>query len=171
MSSIARHPNGCKHTISRHIRQQAISTTRKAFTVKHLDQAIHIALEAHEGQTDKTGRPFFEHCQRVALLVSGDEARTVAYLHDVVEKRRGWTLDRLQEEGFPTGILSAVDALTRRPGEPDEQFIHRAAANVLALPVKRADLEDNLWQSEQIGKDAAKYQYGLDTLLEIASRK
>ncbi len=171
MSSIARQPNGCKHAFSRRIGQQAISTTRKDLTVKHLDQAIHIALEAHEGQTDKTGRPFFEHCQRVALLVSGDEARTVAYLHDVVEKGKGWTLDRLKEEGFPARILSAVDALTRRPGEPDEQFIHRAAAHVLALSVKRADLEDNLWQSEQIGRDAAKYQRGLDILLEMVGRK
>ncbi|NTJ61660.1 metal-dependent phosphohydrolase [Agrobacterium rhizogenes] len=137
----------------------------------HLDQAIHIALEAHEGQTDKTGRPFFEHCQRIALHVSSDEARTVAYLHDVVEKGRGWTLDRLKEEGFPTRILSAVDALTRRPDEADDQFIHRAATNALALPVKRADLEDNLWQSQRIGKDDAKYRRSLDILIEMTSRK
>lgn len=44
----------------------------------HLDHAVQIALEAHEGQTDKTGRPFFEHCQRIALLVTGDKERTVA---------------------------------------------------------------------------------------------
>ena len=108
--------------------------------MQHLDHAIQIALEAHEAQADKTGRPYFEHCQRVALLVSGDEARIVAYLHDVVEKGRNWTLDRLREEGFPPAIISAVDAMTRRAGEPDDAFVRRAASNPLALPVKKADL-------------------------------
>ncbi|MBX4958736.1 HD domain-containing protein [Rhizobium lentis] len=132
--------------------------------MQHLDHAMQIAIEAHKGQVDKTGQPFFEHCQRVALLVSGDEARTVAYLHDVAEKGSGWTLDRLREEGFPPAIISAVDALTRRPDEPDEEFVRRAAANPLALPVKQADLEDNLRQAEQAGKNTEKYQRGLDIL-------
>ncbi|ARO27839.1 metal-dependent phosphohydrolase HD domain-containing protein (plasmid) [Rhizobium sp. TAL182] len=135
--------------------------------MQHLDHAMQIALEAHEGQVDKTGRPFFEHCQRIALLVSGDDARTVAYLHDVAEKGSGWTLDRLREEGFPSAIISAVDALTRRPGEPDDEFVRRAASNPLALPVKQADLEDNLRQAEQAGKKTEKYQRGLDLLHDI----
>ncbi|ANL31555.1 metal-dependent phosphohydrolase HD domain-containing protein (plasmid) [Rhizobium phaseoli] len=135
--------------------------------MQHLDHAMQIAMDAHDGQTDKTGQPFIEHCQRVALLVSGDEARTVAYLHDVAEKGSGWTLDRLREEGFPPTIISAVDALTQRPDEPDEEFVRRAAANRLALPVKRADLEDNLRQAEQIGKNKEKYQRGLDLLRDI----
>lgn len=132
--------------------------------MQHLDHAIQVALEAHEGQADKIGRPYFEHCQRVALLVSGDEARTIAYLHDVVEKGRGWTLDRLKEEGFPSPIISAVDALTRRSGESDDGFVTRATSNALARPVKQADLEDNLWQAEQTGGDAKKYRRGLDIL-------
>ncbi|MBB3350343.1 (p)ppGpp synthase/HD superfamily hydrolase [Rhizobium sp. BK049] len=139
--------------------------------MQHLDHAMQIALEAHEGQVDKTGRPFFEHCQRVALLVSGDEARTVAYLHDVAEKGSGWTLDRLREEGFPPAIISAVDALTRRPEESDDEFVRRAASNPLALPVKQADLEDNLRQAEQAGKKTEKYQRGLDLLHDIRNER
>ena len=135
--------------------------------MQHLDHAMQIAIEAHERQTDKIGRPFFEHCQRVALLVSGDEVRTVAYLHDVVEKGRGWTLDRLKEEGFPPAIIAAVDALTRRPEEADDQLVRRAASNPLALPVKQADLEDNLWQAEQAGTNAEKYRRGLAILRDI----
>ncbi|MBB4253976.1 (p)ppGpp synthase/HD superfamily hydrolase [Rhizobium sp. BK008] len=136
--------------------------------MQHLDHAIQVALTAHEGQADKTGRPFFEHCQRVALLVSGDERRTIAYLHDVVEKGSGWTLDRLREDGFAPAIISAVDALTRRP---DDDFVRRAASNPLALPVKQADLEDNLRQAEQTGKNTEKYQRGLDLLRDIKSRQ
>ncbi|WP_064693122.1 HD domain-containing protein [Rhizobium aegyptiacum] len=139
--------------------------------MQHLDHAMQVAFEAHKGQVDKTGRPFFDHCQRVALLVSGDDARTVAYLHDVAEKGSGWTLDRLQEEGFPPAIISAVDALTRRAEEPDDEFVRRAASNPLALPVKQADLEDNLRQAEQAGKDAEKYQRGLDLLHEIRNER
>ncbi|OWV91791.1 metal-dependent phosphohydrolase [Rhizobium sp. N122] len=137
--------------------------------MQHLDHAIQIALEAHEGQADKTDRPYFEHCQRVALLVSGDEIRTVAYLHDVVEKASGWTLDRLREEGFPPAIVAAVDALTRRPDEMEDDFVKRAASNPLALPVKQADLEDNLRQAEQAGKKTEKYQRGLDLLHDLRS--
>ena len=139
--------------------------------MQHLDHAIQVALTAHEGQADKTGRPFFEHCQRVALLVSGDERRTIAYLHDVVEKGSGWTLDRLREDGFAPAIISAVDALTRRPDESDDDFVRRAASNPLALPVKQADLEDNLRQAEQTGKNTEKYQRGLDLLRDIKSRQ
>jgi hypothetical protein len=106
----------------------------------------------------------------VALLVSGDETRTVAYIHDVVEKGSGWTLDRLREEGFPPAIISAVNALTRRPDEPDDDFVRRAASNPLALSVKQADLEDNLRQAEQSGKKTEKYQRGLDLLRDIRSR-
>lgn len=135
--------------------------------MQHLDHAIQIALEAHEGQADKTERPFFEHCQRVALLVSGEERRTVAYLHDVVEKGSRWTLDRLREEGFPPAIISAVDALTRRPDEPNDDFVRRSASNPLALPVKQADLEDNLRQAEQAGKKTEKYQHRLNLLRDI----
>ncbi|WHO75395.1 HD domain-containing protein [Rhizobium sp. BT03] len=137
--------------------------------MRHLDHAIQIALKAHEGQVDKTDRPFFEHCQRVALLVSGDDTRTVAYLHDVVEKGSGWTLDRLREEGFPPAIISAVDALTRRADELDDDFVSRAASNPLALPVKQADLEDILRQAEQAGKKTEKYQRGLDLLRALRS--
>ncbi|TBY51115.1 HD domain-containing protein [Rhizobium leguminosarum] len=137
--------------------------------MQHLDHAVQIALEAHEGQADKTDRPYFEHCQRVALLVSGDETRTVAYLHDVAEKGNGWTLDRLREEGFPPAIISAVDALTRRPDEADDDFVRRAASNPLALPVKQADLEDNLRQAEQASKNTEKYQRGLDLLRDLRS--
>jgi (p)ppGpp synthase/HD superfamily hydrolase len=132
--------------------------------MRHLDHAIQIALEAHEGQADKLGRPYFEHCQRIALVVSGDEARIVAYLHDIVEKGRGWTLDRLKEEGFPLSIISAVDALTRRSGESEDDFVSRAASNPLARSIKQADLEDNLWQVDQIGGNTDRYQRGLDIL-------
>lgn len=130
----------------------------------HLDHAVQIAADAHQGQLDELGRPYFEHCQRVAASMVDEQARTVAYLHDVVEKGRNWTLDRLKEEGFAPSIIGAVEALTRRPMEEDEVLVRRAGANPLARRVKQADLEDNLWQAEMAGREKGKYERGLEIL-------
>lgn len=132
-----------------------------------LQRAIQIAAEAHQGQKDKVGHPYFDHCRRVAERVVGDEERIIAFLHDVPEKGSGWTLDRLREEGFSPSVIAAVDALTRRLGEADDAFVRRAASNPLARPVKQADLEDNFVQAEQAGLDTSKYLDGLALLQNI----
>jgi (p)ppGpp synthase/HD superfamily hydrolase len=129
-----------------------------------LQRAIQIAAEAHEGQQDKVGNPYFDHCRRVADLVVGDEERIIAFLHDVPEKGSGWTLDRLKQEGFSPSVIAAVDALTKRVGEADHEFVRRAASNRLARAVKQADLEDNLVQAKQAGLDTSKYLHGLEIL-------
>lgn len=129
-------------------------------------RAVRIATNAHRGQTGKDGRPYIEHCERVAMRVE-PALRPIAYLHDVVEKSEGWTLDRLRLDGFPEAMIEAVNALTRQDGEEEEAFVFRAAANPLALPVKRADLEDNLQQALSSGADTDRYRHGL-ALLEKA---
>ncbi len=139
--------------------------------MNHLEHAKQVAMTAHEGQSDKIGRPFLEHCRRVAAAVSGDAAKTVAYLHDVVEKGNHWTLDRLREEGFARDTIIAVDAMTRRTAETLEDFTRRAMSNPLARPVKQADLEDNLWQCLEIGENPEKYERGLEIVaLEFERR-
>ncbi|QIA24596.1 HD domain-containing protein [Mesorhizobium sp. AA22] len=129
-----------------------------------LYRAAKIAEQAHAGQMDKSGRPYIEHCRRVVDAVETLDQKAVAYLHDVLEKSDGWDRDRLAAAGFGTSIVSAVDALTRRPDEDDLAFVRRAASNPLALPVKRADLADNLWQARQIGAPTSKYEDGLRIL-------
>jgi len=126
-------------------------------------RAVRIATNGHRGQTGKDGRPYIEHCERVAMRVDA-YLRPVAYLHDVVEKSEGWTLERLRLDAFPEDIIAAVDALTRRPEEDDDAFVRRAAANPLALPVKKADLEDNLQQALRNGESTDRYRRGLDIL-------
>ncbi|MFB9794979.1 HD domain-containing protein [Shinella granuli] len=135
--------------------------------MNHLDHAILVAQSAHEGQSDKIGRSYFEHCRRVAAAVADETGKVVAYLHDVVEKGKGWTLDRLREEGFPPDIVGAVDAMTRRADEEWETFVRRAASNPVANPVKRADLEDNLSQVQTIGEDGEKYLNALRIVAEL----
>lgn len=134
-----------------------------------LRKAEEIAVAAHRGQLDKTGHPFSDHLRRVAEQVGGRDQKMVAYLHDVVEKADGWSLDRLAKEGFPPAVVEAVDAMTKRNGEDYADFVRRAVADPLARPVKRADLKDNLQQTERSGADGSKYRMGLSILEEQAT--
>ncbi|MDX1547982.1 MAG: HD domain-containing protein [Rhodothermales bacterium] len=110
-----------------------------------LERALAIALDAHQGQTDRAGRPYVFHPLRLMHRQHTDAARMAALLHDVVEDS-GWTLERLRDEGFPDAVVDAVDALTHREdeGESYEDYVARAARNPLARQIKRADLEDNM---------------------------
>ncbi|AGB71773.1 metal dependent phosphohydrolase, HD region [Rhizobium tropici CIAT 899] len=138
--------------------------------VKPLDRAMRIAVAAHEGQTDKTGRPYFEHCERVARLISDEDGKIVAYLHDVVEKGAGWSIERLRKEGFSSSVLSAVDALTMRRDEPEIAFIDRLAVNPLAVSIKQIDIADNIWQLGRKNVDPEKYCHALQMLFRATSR-
>ncbi|MGK9051184.1 HD domain-containing protein [Neorhizobium petrolearium] len=131
-----------------------------------LQKAIAIATTAHEGQSSKTGGPFIDHVRRVAENVSGEDEELVAWLHDVVEKGPGWTLDRLRKEGFPEAVVEAVDAMSKRDGENYFDFVRRSIRNPLARPVKRADLTDNLAQMRRMGGDDSKFAEGLRILDE-----
>ncbi|EPE96974.1 HD domain-containing protein [Rhizobium grahamii] len=126
--------------------------------------AMKTAFEAHAGQIDKMGEPYFSHCKRVADSVQGDEEKAVAFLHDVVEKGEGWDLERIRELNFSTSVVDAIDALTRRQDETDEEFVVRTMENPLARPVKVADLEDNLQQAIASGTSPAKYKQGLEVI-------
>jgi (p)ppGpp synthase/HD superfamily hydrolase len=107
-----------------------------------LERAIALAAMAHAGQTDKGGAPYILHPLRLMMRMQTEEDRIAAVLHDVVEDSE-WTIEGLRAEGFAESVLCAVEALTRRKGEPYEEFVARAAQNPLARRVKRADLEDN----------------------------
>jgi (p)ppGpp synthase/HD superfamily hydrolase len=130
----------------------------------NLALAADIAAEAHKDQLDKLGKPYIEHCRRVADAVETLDEKIVAYLHDILEKGSGWNRQRLENAGFSAAVISAVDALTRREGEEDNDFVRRAASNPLARMVKRADLLDNRRQAAAVGVSPAKYDEGLAVL-------
>lgn len=108
-----------------------------------LETAIRIAVEAHAGQKDKNGQPYILHPLRVMARVLTDEEKIVAVLHDVLEDTP-WTADQLQDRGFPSHILQALECVTKRTGEAYDDFITRSASNPIAIRVKIADLEDNM---------------------------
>jgi (p)ppGpp synthase/HD superfamily hydrolase len=108
-----------------------------------LQSALEIAVGAHHGQTDRYGAPYILHPLRVMERVETETEKIVAILHDVVEDTK-WTFDDLRKKGFGDEIIQALDCLTKREGEPYEDFVNRSAANPLARRIKLADLEDNM---------------------------
>ena len=108
-----------------------------------LDRAIEIATLAHAGQTDKGGAPYIEHPLRVMAHCTGDDAKIVAVLHDVVEDCPDWSFERLRAEGFSEAVLAGLDSVTKRDGEDYDAFVLRAGRNALGREVKLADLADN----------------------------
>lgn len=105
--------------------------------------AARICLDAHAGQTDRSGVPYWLHPFTVAEMVEGDDAKCVAYLHDVVEDTP-YTLHMLRDLGLDGEVVQAVDCLTRRDGETYTEYIERVKGNRLARIVKIADLTHNL---------------------------
>ena len=80
-----------------------------------LEEAIAIAARAHAGQVDKARQPYILHPLKVMLRLQATDERIAAVLHDVVEDTP-ITLDDLRAAGFSPAVITAVDALTKRPG-------------------------------------------------------
>jgi (p)ppGpp synthase/HD superfamily hydrolase len=113
---------------------------KRTFT---LDDAIQVARRAHEGQLDKSGRPYIAHPLRVMGALRDEHERMAAVLHDVIEDT-DVTLADLTDAGCPAPVLAAVAAVSKQPGEDQETYLARVAANPIALAVKRADIADNM---------------------------
>jgi (p)ppGpp synthase/HD superfamily hydrolase len=111
---------------------------------------------AHEGQLDKSGRPYYLHPLRVAMRLANCTApeRHAAWLHDVVEDTHV-TLRDLLGMGYGDDVLELVALLTRdKPGgESHRNYIGRltSSRNAQALRVKLADLYDNLSPARMAG--------------------
>jgi (p)ppGpp synthase/HD superfamily hydrolase len=107
-----------------------------------VETAVQMALDAHEGQTDKSGGTYILHPLRLMQKVETREEKMVALLHDVVEDSER-TFEDLEEE-FSEEIISAVKSMTKKDGETYKEFIQRARQNDIAREVKKADIRDNL---------------------------
>src|SRR4051812_36890220 len=122
---------------------------RGAAAVRQVDIAERIARHAHAGQTEQsTGGDFMRHVERVVALVDGDDAKAVAWLHDVLEDT-DVTEGELARAGVSQTVIDAVRVVSRgvnHDGRTYAEYIEgiRRTANPLALAVKIADLRDHL---------------------------
>ncbi|MFJ2718253.1 HD domain-containing protein [Streptomyces sp. NPDC091412] len=105
-----------------------------------------VARAAHQGQTDKAGRPYAEHLRAVAegVRVRGGDGEQIAaaWLHDSVEDG-ALTEEWLREAALSRRTKDIVLAVTKRAGEDPEAYARRILATPGALLVKEADLAHN----------------------------
>ena len=124
-----------------------------------IELARALAAYAHEGQLDKAGQPYLSHPVAVAEKVHTPEEKVTALLHDVLEDT--FVLPETIENLFGAVILTAVQAVTKMPGESYFDFVARAKQNLIARVVKLADLEHNMDLSripKPTGEDLARLE-------------
>jgi (p)ppGpp synthase/HD superfamily hydrolase len=109
-----------------------------------LELAITIAEQAFKDKTDKGGKPYFGHLERVAKQFKEDTyMHIVSYLHDLIEDCPEWN-EKLLSAFFENRVVEAVVTLTKKKGEDYFDYIARVKENWLAKDVKIADLKDNM---------------------------
>lgn len=114
-----------------------------------IDTAFYIAIDAHNGQKDKQGKPYIWHVIRVAQKLETEKEQIVALLHDVFEDCERYNLDTL-EFSTDDDIKNALYLLTKGKDEVYEDYIGNISDNKLATKVKLSDLYDNYNRLEQL---------------------
>jgi (p)ppGpp synthase/HD superfamily hydrolase len=121
-----------------------------------VSEADQLAQSAHGCGRTRSGGLFIEHVRRVAAQFAVDPdpyAVPAALLHDTVEKTDLQWRD-LIEAGVDDRLLTVVDALTERDGEPLQEYLARCVADPLALRIKRVDISDKLTVASQLALSA-----------------
>jgi len=136
-------------------------------TLEHWTElAQQVATRIHEGQKRSNGRPYIEHCARVAGKVE-PRLKPIAWLHDTVEDHPDKiTIEDLKEMGFPSYIIAAVDLLTHRKGDTNMAYWKKIATNPDAVSVKLKDIADNLGETPT-EYQVQKYGRALDLFKQL----
>ncbi len=145
-----------------------------AATDESIVAAMAIAYHCHSGQTDKSGRPYFEHCFSVAKHFIDERSPygliASAILHDVIEDTNvvSYDLDII----FGKKVGSTVSELSKFKGESYSDFIDGIKTE-WALKIKIQDLLQNmnLLRLPRItAKDLARVQKYANALLVLSAR-
>ena len=138
-----------------------------------IEDALRIAIEAHEGQKDLDGNPVILHPLTVGLAGHNREEIVAGFLHDVVEDT-DITFKELQSRGVDDSIIDALQLLTHRKDSPYEEYVNNIAksGNSIALHVKYNDLCHNLKRGRAGGhwKIVSKHERAL-TIIEPLVQK
>lgn len=105
-------------------------------------KALFIMLNAHRGQKDKGGHPYFLHPLRVSSKILDKRAKIVALLHDVIEDSDKYTLEDFNF--LDSEQKEALNILTHDKDVDYFEYINRIRNNPMARKVKIMDLEDNM---------------------------
>lgn len=128
-----------------------------------IEKCREIAFQAHAGQVrklgDDFGKPYIVHPERIASNFDDPYLVCVAWLHDVVEDTP-MNFEDLKKLGVPAEVIMGIDGMTRREGETYLDFILRVKDNQFAMPVKIADIKDNMVSLKE-GSLKDKYRLAL----------
>lgn len=110
-----------------------------------IEDALRIAIEAHEGQKDLDGNPVILHPLTVGLAGHNREEIVAGLLHDVVEDT-DFTFEELLKRGVDESIVDALRLLTHSKDIPYNEYVEHIAqsGNDVAIHVKYNDLCHNL---------------------------
>jgi (p)ppGpp synthase/HD superfamily hydrolase len=114
-----------------------------------LEIAFKIAQEAFKGKTDKAGKPYFMHLERVenAICVQypsiNNEIKCIALLHDLLEDCPEWN-EKSLSCFFNQRVINGIVAMTHKKGQSYDDYISQVLENSDARTVKKFDLLDNM---------------------------
>lgn len=138
-----------------------------------IEDALRIAIDAHEGDTDLDGLPVILHPLTVGLAGRNRQEIIAGFLHDVVEDT-DMSIDDLRERGVDEDIMDALRLLCHDKSlESYEEYVERIAisGNDIALHVKFNDLIHNLNRGRAGGhwKQVAKHEPALERIRRAIS--
>jgi (p)ppGpp synthase/HD superfamily hydrolase len=109
-----------------------------------LDKMLVLATNKFSGVFDRGGTPYIMHCLKVMYYVKSDdeELMCIALGHDLVEDTDVTYVD-LREMGFTERVIIGIRAMTKVPGETNDEYMDRIKAVPDAIRVKLADLRHN----------------------------
>ena len=115
---------------------------------QQLSNMLQLATQRHDGQFDKGGAPYILHPLKVMHYCRSDdeELMCIALGHDLIEDTFNNVSDGialLKNRGFSERVIVGIEALTKIPGQPYEDYKERIKSNPDAVIVKMADLRHN----------------------------
>lgn len=111
---------------------------------KMLNAMLLLATDRFGGVYDKGGKPYILHCLKVMhyLKTEDEELQCIALGHDLVEDTKT-TYAELRSLGFTERVIEGIRALTKVPGETNEEYLEKVKENPDAVLVKLQDLRHN----------------------------
>lgn len=109
-----------------------------------LNKMLVLVANKFDGKYDRGGVPYVMHLLKVMHYTKTDdeERNVIALGHDLVEDT-DVTYHDLREMGFSERVIDGIRAMTKVPGETNDEYMARIMANVDAIHVKLADLRHN----------------------------
>jgi (p)ppGpp synthase/HD superfamily hydrolase len=108
-----------------------------------LSSMLVFATTYHNGQFDKSGKPYILHPLKVMhyLKTNDEELQCIALGHDLIEDTDA-TYDLILLN-FGVRVANGIRTLTKVDGESYEDYKKKVLRNIDAMTVKKADLRHN----------------------------